>query len=381
MLSIRFGKSWKLLLSSRCCAGLALSCFLMCLAMPPEVALAGEIQRMYRSAYLLGMGDTGVAFARGSDAIFYNPAGVALSKSLLVEASILSPQVEVARSSENIYRDVKSGKDGLEIASGAAGKPQYAAIQNYSGVVFQRAAMGLFQRAQLDAFVGSDPQTGLPSAEFGSSVYLGSHLSYARPLSDSFFLGTNVKVVQKAQSRIKMNALNAQQLANQDLESYLKKHLKRGTGVGADVGVLYQTDSATKTTFGAVARDIGLSYHWPVGDGTPVPNAEPSVVDLGVAIEPETRKSRSRLALDFRDVFDEQKENVFKRIHLGAELNFQGVLGGTVGLNQGYLSYGGYVCFWLIRAEAGAYSEEFGEYPGNRQSKRAYVRIGLGWFE
>jgi hypothetical protein len=350
-------------------------------ALLPQQAIAGEIPRMYRSAYHLGMGDTGIAFAKGADAVFYNPAGIAASKSLLVEASIISPQVEVARSSENIYRQVASGKDGLEVASSATGKPQYAAIQNYSGVVFQRAAMGLFQRAQLDAFVGSDPKSGLPSAELGASLYVGSHLSYARPLSDSLYLGTNVKVVQKAQSRLKVNALEAQELADKNAESYLKKLVKRGTGVGADVGVLYQTDSATKTTFGAVARDIGLTYHWPAANGTPLPDAEPSVVDVGVVIEPETRKSRSRLALDFRDVFDEQKENVYKRIHLGAELNFQGVLGGTVGLNQGYLAYGGYVSFWLLRVEAGVYSEEFGEYPGNRQSKRAYACIGLGWFE
>jgi hypothetical protein len=304
-----------------------------------------------------------------------------MSKSLLVEASIISPQIEVARSAENIYRQVESGKDGLEVASSATGKPQYAAVQNYSGVVFQRAAMGLFQRAQLDAFVGSDPQSGLPAAELGASVYVGSHLSYARPLSDSLYLGTNVKVVQKAQSRLKVNALEAQELADKNAESCLKKLVKRGTGVGADVGVMYQTDSATKTTFGAVARDIGLTYHWPAADNTPLPDPEPSVVDVGIVIEPETRKSRSRLALDVRDVFDEQKENVYKRIHLGAELNFQGVLGGTVGLNQGYLTYGGYACFWLLRIEAGVYSEEFGEYPGNRQSKRAYARIGLGWFE
>ena len=113
----------------------------------------------------------------------------------------------------------------------------------------------------------------------------------------------------------------------------------------------------------------------------PVPEPEPATLDLGISIEPQTRKSRSRLSADFRDALDEQKQNVFKRVHLGAELCFQEILGGTVGLNQGYLTDGGYLKLWLVRIEGGIYAEEFGDYPGNRQSKRAYGRVSLGWFQ
>jgi hypothetical protein len=178
-----------------------------------------------------------------------------------------------------------------------------------------------------------------------------------------------------------MNALEAQSLESKDAKQYLQEIIERGTGVGADFGAIYRTNSKTRASVGAVVRDIGMAYHWAVEEDAPLPSAEPTVVDVGIALEPETRKSRSRLTLDFRDVLDEMGENPYKRVHLGAELSFQNVLGGTIGLNQGYLTYGGYVNLSFVRVEAGVFSEEFGDFPGARQSKRAYGRLGVGWFE
>jgi hypothetical protein len=367
----------------RCSRSLAtamgLLAFLSCLVAGP--ARGAEIERMYRSAYHLGMGDTGVAFARGSDAVFYNPAGIALSTPLLVEVSVLSPQIEVARSSENLYREIESGKDPVEVASGAKGQQQFLAVQNYTGVVFNRAAMGIFQRGQLDAYLGNNVLNGLPMAELGSAVFVGAHLSYAKPFAEQFFLGVNVKVVQKARSRLEMDALEAQNLESDSLKSVFDRVVERGAGVGADVGAIYRTDSKTRLSIGAVARNLGMSYHWALEKDAPLPDPEPAVVDIGLSIEPETRKSRSRLAADFRDVFDEMGESSFKRLHLGAELSFQDVVGGSIGLNQGYLTYGGFVNVKIVRIEAGVFAEEFGDYPGHRQSKRAYGRVGIGWYE
>lgn len=343
-------------------------------------ASAGEIVRMYRSGYHLGMGDTGVSFARGADAVFYNPAGMAQDDAIVAEISVLSPQVEFDRNSQSLATKLKDGAGDLSLVSDVVGKQQFAAVQNYSGFVFNRAAAGVFQRAQVDAFVGTDPLSGLPRAEFGSTIYAGAHLSYARPVTDGLFLGLNLKVVQKAETRESVSVVEAQEIANGNVDDYLNKAVRRGTGAGADLGVMYKGGKKTAFALGAVAKNLGLEYHWPVEPGVPPPGAEPPVVDVGLSIEPQTRKSRSRLSVDYRDVFDEQKENAYKRLHIGAEVSFQDVLGGAVGLNQGYLTYSGMVRLWLLRAEAGVFSEEVGTYPGNRQSKRAFGRLSIGWF-
>ena len=47
------------------------------------MALELESYRLYRSAYFLGRGDTGIADADNHEAILYNPAGLALGKGLI----------------------------------------------------------------------------------------------------------------------------------------------------------------------------------------------------------------------------------------------------------------------------------------------------------
>jgi hypothetical protein len=376
----RFRERWLVRLY-RAAASCALAlCVFLCGGLGSARALAGEIPRMYRSGYHLGMGDTGVSFARGADAVFYNPAGIAQDDAIVAEISVLSPQIEFDRNSQNLVNMIRAGSDQLSLVSDAVGKQQYAALQNYTGFVFSRAAAGIFQRAQADAFIGTDPLSGLPRAEVGSTIYAGAHLAYARAVVDGLLLGLNLKVVQKAETRESVSVLEAQQIADGNVDEYLNKAVRRGTGLGADLGLIYKGGKQTPFSFGAVAKNLGLDYHWPVEPGLPAPSAEASVVDLGLSIEPQTRKSRSRISIDYRDVFDEQGENAYKRLHIGAEVSFQDVLGGAVGLNQGYLTYSGIVRLWLVRAELGVFSEELGAYPGNRQSKRAFGRLSLGWF-
>lgn len=343
------------------------------------VAQGREIVRMYRSAYHLGLGDAGVATSQGADAVFYNPAGMATSSSLVSEVSILSPQVEFARSSEDLLRKAQSGKDTLDLAASATGKQQYFALQNYSGVLFNRAGMGVFQRGQVDAFVGTDPASGLPRASVGAVTHIGAHLSYAMPVGEELFLGASAKLVQKTQARVDLDAVRAQELGSAGTKERLEEALERGVGLGVDVGAIYRAQSDTPVSIGVVARNLGLSYQWFGDDAGSLPDAEPVLVDLGIGIEPETRKSRLRLVMDLRDVTDEMKESIYKRVHIGAELSFRDMVGGTVGLNQGYLCYGGYLGLRIVRLEAGVFSEEFGDYPGHMQGKRAYVRLGIGW--
>src|SRR5689334_2467079 len=69
----------------------------------PARAQLGE-DRLYRSAYFLGRGDTGISIADEQDAIFYNPAGIAYGKGIYKKTVLAAPQIEVSESTRDLVR-------------------------------------------------------------------------------------------------------------------------------------------------------------------------------------------------------------------------------------------------------------------------------------
>src|SRR4051812_18693052 len=68
-----------------------------------QVALAQADQnRLYRSAYFLGRGDTGIATADNEEAVFYNPPVIAYGKGIYKLTILASPQVEVSQSARDL---------------------------------------------------------------------------------------------------------------------------------------------------------------------------------------------------------------------------------------------------------------------------------------
>lgn len=347
-------------------------------------ALAAEIQREYRSARHLGMGDAGVASASGADAIFYNPASIANVKGLLNEVVLASPQVSVGEDTRKLYSEVKAKKDALDIAQDHVNKPQHVAAQNFSGVVFRRSAFGLLQSAQSDLFVGNDPIKGSTVAEARAVARAGAYFALARGfLGDTLLLGTTLKIVQKASAFISVSAATAERdLKGRKSDELMKEYTKRGTGVGADVGLLWKLSASnSKPTFGLAVHNLGMKYRWPLPGDRQGPAPEKQTVDVGLSFEPGTKQSSSLIEIDVRDVFNASKEVIYKRIHLGGELSFQNVVGFMGGLNQGFPTYGGFVNLRLVRIEGGLYSEELGELPGDRKGKRFFGRVSVGWVQ
>ena len=355
------------------------------LLLPTTLALpawAAGLQRDFRSAHALGAGDTGVASVEGSDAIFYNPAGMAQSKTLVSEVLLASPQFTVSDTSASLYKDIKAKKETTDLVQKYNNKPIHAGIQNFSGVVFKRAAFGLLQQTEFNASAGNDPKRGLRAR--ASAVGLGgAYFALARPfLGDSLFLGTTVKVVHKGQADFDLGPLDAEKLKGSGAKSLLKDSVRRGTGAGADFGMMWRaTDAQIKPALGVVVRNVGMNYNLGASVGKPLPTKEPTVVDVGITCEPGTKRSSARLSIDLRDASNTQKVTVFKRLHAGAELSFQSILGVMGGLNQGYPTYGAYLALKVVRIEAGSYSEELGVNPGDQRGRRFFGRVSVGWVQ
>jgi hypothetical protein len=345
-------------------------------------ALASEMTSDYRSARYLGMGDAGIALSEGHDALFYNPAGIADVKGLINEVVLVSPQIEASSNIKDLYTQISNNKPALEILKSIEGEPQHAAVQNYTGLVFRRSAIGVYERAQTSLFLGTDPVKGLLVANADVYARMGVHSAFGQSFfGDSLLVGLNLKFAQKNEGHITIDALSAEgQLKDLSPSSALSKYVKRGNGVGADFGLIWKLEDKSQTRLGVVVKNIGdLRYRWAVPGTSIPPPSDKQSVDIGASIAPQTKKSSASLAVDFRDALNANGESPYKRIHLGARLSFRGVLGFVAGLNQGYPTYGAFLNFKVLRTEVGTYSEELGKNPGDMRSRRIYGRIIVGW--
>ncbi len=343
-----------------------------------------DVPPEFRSARTLGMGGTGVSFVRGLDALYVNPAGIAQSKSLVSEGVLVSPLVTAGEDGMKLYKDIDAGTDTFDMISKYSNRPQHVGLQNVTGIAFKRAAFGILQSGTVDAYAGTDPVTGVPAAEVRGIGRAAASFASARSFFDeSLFFGVTTKMVQKRQLSLQLNAFEAQeQLKGKSSQALLNDNARQGTGLGADFGLLYRiTEMDTKPTLGLVYRNVGLKYGWGVPKGKTAPDAEKPTLDVGFSLEPGTRRSFSRIAIDYVDATNAYKTSAFKKIHAGAELSFQNVIGVMAGVGQGYPSFGAYLNAKILRVEGGVYGEELGEEVGDLRSRRYFGRVSVGWLE
>lgn len=344
-------------------------------------AYGNNLDREIRSAELLGSGHAGVTETMGIDALFYNPANLGRTSTLIGDIVIVSPQIEASQNGLKIYKELQSNKNMLDIVDGALGKPVSAAVQNATGASFRRTAFALFQRAELNMAVKSNAMSGIPEANASSVVRMGAAFGLGRSvIGRTVYLGATGIIMQKAEAKLAVSALDAQsEIGNTGGDSLLNEALKRGVAVGAHVSLQISPEDKSYPEVFVAARNLGMVYS--VGGKAPEdrPTAELQTIDAGISFKPGTKNSTSRVSIDVRDLLNKSQENIYKRLHLGAELNFSNVIGVLGGVNQGYTTYGLFFNSKIARIDAGIFSEELGTYPGDVKSRSYYARVTLGW--
>jgi len=350
-------------------------------ACPSAFSEAQELRREYSSAPLLGSGGAGITDVSGIDALFFNPANLARSQSIIGDIILVSPQIEASDNGIAIYRDVKANKNMLDIVSGVIGKPVRLGIQNATGASFRRTALAIIERADLHLAIKNDAFSGLPVATVMSSVRVGAAYGVGRSFAGNrLHLGVTGLVMQKAEANLSVSALEAQsKFKDAGGNSFLGSVMKRGVGVGAHVAAMFTPEAESSPEFSVVARNLGLSYSVGGKSESERPNAELQTFDVGFSMQPGTKNSRARVSMDVYDVLNKSKQNFYKRLHLGTEVTFSGILGVQGGLNQGYTTYGVFLNSRLVRLDAGIFAEELGKYPGDLKSRSYYGRVSVGW--
>jgi len=257
------------------------------------------------------------------------------------------------------------------------GKPQHLGLYNFSGIVFRRAALGAFVSSQNNLLVYKSVEAGgLEAIKANLAATGGLTFSVAESFfSDHLFLGTTGKYMRRGQAKAELSILDADKV--NDMQS--SDFYGYGTGTGIDLGMMVRDDKAKMPwSFGLHIENVGDTSIASNSSTAPVDDLKQQV-NLGVAIEPGTKFSRLKLLFDLRDVTNHDEGDNAMKTHFGAELSFGNIFGVMAGLNQGYPTGGIYADIRVLRFDMGAYTEEVGEYAGNRPDTRYFARLMMGF--
>ena len=196
---------------------------------------------------------------------------------------------------------------------------------------------------------------------FARKVYVAG---YARPvtfLHRGFIIGMNLKFIERRR-------VNTFQIKTSDLGS-----LSEISGsIGDEFAVKNKTfavDLGTLWYIPSLKSEVGVTFQ-SIGDG------RGASFDVGIVKQLLWKKLI--LLADYRDLLDNNRENILEKIHVGTELSYD-VFSVRAGFNSGYFSYGFGMNFKLVHLDVAFYSVETGIAPDIYKDKRMKGQVKLGW--
>jgi len=340
----------------------------------PRPARAELLEDLHRTARPLAMGDAFTAVAEGSNAFFYNPAGLANSQAeeWRIEAPTLSFELTargISILSDFLGIDKENLGEVTDLIEDNLGEPFRAKVALFPNATHKNFGMGLLLQTTVDARFRNpvNPQVRTRIAAdigpfFGASYGL---------LNDTLLFGFCGKILY----RLGLDRVyTAVDIAGEDFSPL--DDLDGNLGFGIDLGAMYTLAQAPWTpTIGLVVQNIGdIDF----GEAGTIPMA----FNIGLAAHPKVSILDITLALDFKDLLANKADDsdFWKRVHLGSEVRFtQGPtwLSVGIGINQGYLTGGVGITYKSFRLDIATYGEEAGAYAGQREDRRLIMQLNF----
>jgi hypothetical protein len=339
--------------------------------------MAEDDQRLYRSAYYLGRGDTGLAIADDAEAIMYNPAGIAQGKGIYKRIILASPMLEASDDARNLARELSQDSSDIpSILRKRVGKNEHIGAYNLTSVVLRRAAIGVFNGQTSDILIHKSVEAGgLEGVKARVVTSNGAVFAVAQDFfNQSLLVGANLKYMHRGEANLDANVTDAENLKNMQSDNMLGS----GMGTSSDIGVMWKIPGRMETSIGATVHNVGGAEFTALNDSAPAPKNLKQLVNFGIAIQPGTRVSRFRLLAEYWDATNELDQSRLSKIHLGGELSVKDVVGVTAGLSKGWSSGGIYLDLYALRFDAGIFIQEAAERVGVRPDKRLFFRITAG---
>ena len=334
----------------------------------------------YPNAKALGMGNARMAGGFGYNGFVHNPAllervdhfrlsvipvPLMINGNLLDVANFVSDNKDNFDNFDELTVDEKNAFLGdLQEYDGQWGRVNLAPMVSMAvSVMGQSLGLAVYNTTD----VGFKIDRGVYEPRVWGEGYSNTvvALGYARPLTmfyPGLTVGANLKMVERRRAslfQISASDLGGTKDTLDPVVDEIKDNSNRN--VVLDVGALWDIPMIDMEV-GAVLTSLG--------DG------RGASVDAGVA----KRFMRDRLLIlaDVIDITDNNAENMFKKIHAGAQYKF-GVLALRGGINSGYPALGLGLDFKVIDIDAAWYWEELGNAPGVNEDERMLVHMKFGW--
>lgn len=314
----------------------------------------------------VGMGGTSIAFARGTDALFFNPAALARVEGFTFNLVTFGPAIST--NAQSLYDELA----GSAVVSGSTvnqlyGKQFFTDITAYGGLVIPYVGVGAYSNnSLLQSF--NNPSFPTFNVDFVSDyAYV---VGAALPISSDFSLGLSVRHIKRWQG--KKDILITELIGSNSQDVIQANLTDKGKGNALDISALYSVKGNWNLDFAAVWKDLGDTRFTPTeGVG---PERQENNLMFGVAAQKEFSVMTWTNAFEYK--FIRNSGDITKKLHLGTEFSLP-VVDLRAGYGQGYLSYGLGVDLWLLQIDLAAYTAELGAVAGQSPNDRYQASISL----
>lgn len=334
----------------------------------PLVASATAVFDTHQNVRALGMGNAFTSVVSDSDALFFNPAGLA----------------KVTGYYWRIF-DVKGGLSGLDAVD------KLANLQSSSG--FASAVSELYGE---NMYLHAGGQTSITTPFVSASLFMnGSASIYAEnPASPvmnlNYILDTGVAAgfgfhvlpffqmgfALKSFTRAGVSkGYGLADLGALDPAVFEADLTNAGAGIALDMGMNIALDSLISPTLSFVWKNIGVTTIVPSSSATEAPPSDPEEMIIGASIVIDTPIVTLTPAFDFR-YLNRTDMQLPKKINFGLEIDFP-IVTLRGGYSQGYYTAGASLGLGLLTIDAATWGVELGEAPGQLEDRRYMLQIIL----
>lgn len=341
-----------------------------------------------------GMGRAYSAIADDALSLHYNPAGLALVKT--VEFQLfdlrLSSNRDVVQGYSNFKELGKSSQNSVaDSLSGLSGK--HLMVQ--AGNTTQLTLPGIAVAAIYNVHTDFDMQNqAYPTTQMRYTKDLGFKLGggYGFGKRKDLRIGASVKWMKRIGGvrNISFTELSGSR------NSIIERFSESGSGYGGDFGTQYRLPipGRTEITTSFMWHDIGNTTFGGKQAKNPPTQVDQNIV-LGLGIRfpiggkknrrlerrygPSRSSSHLSFAFDYSHLnYSWSKEHLPKHTHVGMNLDLP-IMSFQVGLNQTSITFGTSFDIDIIRVALATYGEEIGSYGGQRVDRRYLLSIGTGF--
>ena len=354
-------------------------------------SLMGE--NLYKSPHFLGRAGTGIAdvSAPKLDSMLLNPATMSMAKR---GVTVVSPGASIGKNTldeTETFIDISDTEDPTQLILDNVGQMHHVGAANFSGISTEYVAAGLVSNFEVNFGVMKKAEySGMESATVDLSANNVLVVGGYAKVVDHLYSGLNVKQVFRAYDFKKtVGIMDADEIKNFDSD----EELSPIKGTFTDVGILVTSkqDSDEKQYY-LPTHSLGMSFNnilstqvKDVNSGKTIkeeddlPNVYKKSLDVGYGFEIATPVVSFKILLDWIDVLANVEKELEKRLRAGAEVSLFDVVGVTGGLYHGYVSYGAYLDFNLLRLDFSAYKDELTPYAGLYAETRYCGRLSIGF--